>query len=154
MLMIAAMLFSYSPVPYASPEAKTITYTSLSTITEGATNATITRVQFATTTHMATNITRTLTSYVGTTTVFVEVRCGVTKEPRVVYHYATITIPRTATVWSHIVVETALIEGTLTTYASPPVEETGVVDRTLVMYLCTVALAAVVVLGWARLTLE
>jgi hypothetical protein len=139
-------------------ETKTITYTSLSTITEGTVNATITIIQFATTIHTAANATKTIAKYVNTTTIFVDVRYEVTKAPKVLYYYTTITIPRTFTFTDVVFVQTTLSEATLTTYVALPLivdDDVNVKrmadERLLMLYLCIVALialATLILIGW------
>lgn len=108
--------------------SQTITYTSLSVITEGTTTATITRIAFNATESRTTEATASVAKYVTTTTVFVEVRYGVTKEPHIVYVTTTRTMPQTFTAIEWRFVNTVTVEKTLTTYGPPPVQE-EFVDR-------------------------
>ncbi|MFH0847944.1 MAG: hypothetical protein V1857_00390, partial [archaeon] len=126
--LILAMLFLpmvalAAPPSFSTSDIQTITYTSLSTITEGITTATITFLAFNTSTYRTTEATMTIVKYTTTTTVFVEVRYGVTKAPHVVYVTTTTTLPQILTQIERYFIETKTAERTLTTYGPATLEK-------------------------------
>jgi hypothetical protein len=144
--LILAMLFLpmvalAAPSSFSTSDSQTITYTSLSTITEGTTTATITIIAFNTTTYRTIEATTTLVKYVTTTTVFVEVRYGVTKAPHVIYVTTTTTLPKTLTQTEWHIIETTTVGQTLTTYGPPVVQ--GGIEEGIVMFLAIVAIALI-----------
>jgi hypothetical protein len=145
--LIIAMLFLptvtlVAPSSFSTSGSQTITYTSLSTITEGMTTATITVLAFNTTTYRTTEATMTIVKYVTTTTVFVEVRYGVTKAPHVIYVTTTTTLPKTLTQIGRHIIETTTVGQTLTTYGPPFVQ--GGIEEGTVMFLAIVAITLIV----------
>jgi hypothetical protein len=135
-----------APQPFSTSDSQTITYASLSTITEGMTTATITVLAFNTTTYRTTEATMTVVKYTTTTTVFVEVRYGVTKAPHVIYVTVTTTLPQTLTRIERHFIETKTAEQTLTSYGPPALEE-GVEERSHMLILACVAIISMFAVG-------
>jgi len=145
-MLFLPMVALAAPSSFSTSDSQTITYTSLSTITEGMTTATITVLAFNATTYRTIEATTTLVKYVTTTTVFVEVRYGVTKAPHMIYVTVTTTLPQTLTRIERHFIETKTTEQTLTAYGPPTLEE-GVEERSHMLILACVAIISMFAVG-------